>query len=138
MKYEQIRQEKISRYPQILVVEDDPAIKELLKVVLTKVDHWIISSVDCGAKAVSAWSSGDFDAIVMDIGLPHMDGITAAKKIREMEASGNLTRTPIIALTAQRDSVKACQEAGMDEFLSKPFSTSKLIEKLDKYLNRIE
>jgi CheY-like chemotaxis protein len=119
---------------QILVVEDDPSIVQLLTMTLTNLENWIISSVDCGAKGVFAWSNGDFDVIIMDIGLPGMDGITATKKIRTMEAAGNLTKTPIIALTAQSDSIHECLEAGMDEFLSKPFSTRTLIETIKRYL----
>jgi len=137
MKFEPPRDIHISRYPQILIAEDDPAIKELLKMVLTKVDHWSITFVDCGAKAVSAWSSRVFDVIIMDVGLPGMDGISATRKIRKMEANGNLIKTPIIALTAQSDSINDCMEAGMDAFISKPFSTIALIETIKKYFEKI-
>ena len=71
-----------------------------------------------------------FDIVFMDMRMPEMDGLDAARAIRAI--GGEWARIPIIALTANAfaDDVKACREAGMDEFIAKPMRKKVLIEKL--------
>jgi len=75
-----------------------------------------------GKQAVEAWGQRPYSLLLMDVQMPEMDGFTATRKIREMEAKNNLPRTPIIGMTAHalvgdRDK---CIEAGMDAYLPKP------------------
>jgi CheY-like chemotaxis protein len=71
----------------------------------------------------------------MDCMMPDMDGYEATRRIRLREAEASLTRLPIVALTANAtsDDVARCKEAGMDDFLSKPYSTRALRDKLAKW-----
>ncbi|MGN1285555.1 MAG: response regulator, partial [Bradyrhizobium sp.] len=82
---------------------------------------------------LAARSAGTpYDLVLMDIQMPKMDGIEAAKRIRAREASQTAARTPILALTANTlvQDRYACFEAGMDGFLIKPLDREKLEEAL--------
>lgn len=71
---------------------------------------------------------GRFDAILMDMRMPVMDGLTATREIRKLEREGG-THIPIIALTANafEEDVRQCLEAGMDAHLSKPVDIDRLV-----------
>ncbi len=109
--------------PLLLVVEDDPTQQ---KVILALVERYGYSAVivNTGKEALSALSACKtcFDAILMDWKMPQMNGIECTHSIREMESTQR-RRTPIIAVTAYASEYyhRACLEAGMDDYLSKPF-----------------
>jgi CheY-like chemotaxis protein len=75
-------------------------------------------------------------AVLMDLRMPDLDGLAAAREIRAKEGAARISRVPIIALTANssRDDVLACEAAGMDGFLSKPFSEQGLVRVLAAHL----
>jgi len=79
----------------------------------------------------SGYALGKFSAILMDMQMPVMDGLTATGKIRELEGMSGV-RVPIIALTANvmPGDLERCLAAGMDDFLSKPFTKAGLAAKL--------
>jgi CheY-like chemotaxis protein len=86
-----------------------------------------------GAAAVACWlnarSAGEpFDRVLMDLQMPGMDGLQAARRIRRHEAEDNSPRTPIIALTANvsAEDREACLAAGMDGFVIKPLDRDRL------------
>ena len=83
-----------------------------------------------GREAVEHACNGTFDAIFMDMRMPEMDGLEATRTIRALE--GHLADIPIIALTANAfaDDIKACRDAGMNDFVAKPLRKKILIEKL--------
>jgi CheY-like chemotaxis protein len=83
-----------------------------------------------GREAVEHATKGTFDAIFMDMRMPEMDGLEATRRIRAL--GGYLADIPIIALTANAftDDVKACRDAGMNDFVAKPLRKKILIEKL--------
>ena len=90
-----------------------------------------------GEEAVSKYLNQSYDVILMDIQMPVLNGYEAAKKIREHEKISK-KRVPIIALTAyamQSDREK-CLEAGMDDYLSKPFNNSQMQSMLERWLPR--
>lgn len=111
---------------RVLVVEDN-YVNQL--VATTLLDHWGIEPdlVEDGALAVSARRNGTYDLILMDIHMPGMDGIEATRRIRALEASEGLPRTPIVALTANVIQQDAYTEAGMDGCLAKPIDTALLL-----------
>ena len=88
-----------------------------------------------GREAVEHASNGTFDAIFMDMRMPEMDGLEATRRIRAL--GGHLTDIPIIALTANAfaDDIKACRDAGMNDFIAKPLRKKILIEKLAKVVS---
>jgi CheY-like chemotaxis protein len=135
----------------ILLVEDNVINQDLAKLILEKGGHKV-TIVENGYKALQILSNEKHDMILMDMQMPKMDGLTATAIIRNCEKglTGNkdITYTmeknliaklhnkhvPIIAMTAnilKRDRQK-CKEAGMDDFLTKPF----MPEDLNKTLNR--
>ena len=89
-----------------------------------------------GSAAVIAAKGKRYDLILMDCHMPEMNGFEASRKLRELESKQGLSRTPIVALTADiKKGIEAeCVEAGMDGYLSKPFSKIKLEELLDQWL----
>jgi hypothetical protein len=85
-----------------------------------------------GREAVEKVSSSTFDVVFMDMRMPEMDGLEATRKIRAL--GGDFASIPIIALTANAfaDDIKACRDAGMNDFLAKPLRKRILVEKLAK------
>jgi CheY-like chemotaxis protein len=85
-----------------------------------------------GREAVEHASSSTFDVIFMDMRMPEMDGLEATCKIRELD--GPRSSIPIVALTANAfaDDIKACHDAGMNDFVAKPIRKKTLVEKLTK------
>jgi len=86
---------------------------------------------------VEAWETGEWDAILMDVQMPVMDGPAATRAIREREAATGRPRTPIIALTANAMShqIAAYLAGGMDGYVTKPIEAAKLFEALEQVLD---
>jgi CheY-like chemotaxis protein len=114
---------------RILLAEDNPVNALLIRELLRRRGH-SIKEVTTGTAAVEAMEAGSYDLLLTDIHMPGMDGIEAAKAIRAMEARNNRARTPIVALTADalETGKRACQDAGMDGFLTKPVDPAELEE----------
>ncbi len=105
---------------RVLVAEDGLANQHVAIGLLKFAGHQATIASD-GKEAVSRWREGDFDAILMDVHMPEMDGLEATRLIRtEEEQSGG--HIPIIALTAaaMEEDAQACRAAGMDDYLTKP------------------
>ena len=114
---------------KILLAEDNPVNALLIRELLRRRGH-IISEVTTGSAAVAAMEQERFDLLLTDIHMPGMDGIEAARVIRVNEEKAGRARTPIVALTADalETGKRACQEAGMDGFLTKPVDPAELEE----------
>jgi len=98
----------------------------------------LVKNVDVaenGKIALDMFGHNRYDLILMDIQMPIMNGITATKKIREIEKSIN-THTPIIAITANAmlGDKETCLSAGIDDYLSKPYQMEDLISKMNNLL----
>lgn len=113
---------------KILVAEDNEANQFLIKAI-TKSYNWDITLVDDGEQAVEEFKKQSFDLILMDVQMPIMNGYEATKIIRELEKETE-THTPIIALTAyaMKSDKDQCIEAGMDNYLSKPFKRQQFLD----------
>jgi signal transduction histidine kinase/CheY-like chemotaxis protein len=121
---------------RVLAAEDNPMNQLVLRTLLAQIGVEP-TLVDDGAQAVEAWQSGAWDAILMDVQMPVMDGPTATVEIRRREAATGRPRTPIIALTAnvmahQISDYAAC---GMDGHVAKPIEAMKLFEALQLALS---
>mgnify|MGYP001221058014 FL=1 len=91
-----------------------------------------------GLEAVNLWKDHHYDVVLMDVQMPEMDGFTATKEIRAMEAQKDLSRTPIIGMTAHAlvgDKDK-CIDCGMDAYLPKPIVESALKKEILKFLHK--
>ncbi len=111
----------------ILLAEDNAINALLTRELLRRRGHQV-TEVTTGEAAVKAMEDGDFDLLLTDIHMPGMDGIEAAMAIRRNEERLGRRRTPIVALTADalETGRRACREAGMDGFLTKPVDPTHL------------
>ena len=129
------RDESITIEPgkTILIAEDNNINMKLLTVMLLKTGVRVISAAN-GDEAIVQFRENKVDLVFMDIHMPEKDGFQATQEIRKTEAPG--TRIPIIALTAiaMPGDREKCIEAGMDDYLSKPFRKDDLFIVLRKYL----
>ncbi|MGB9695966.1 MAG: response regulator [Ignavibacteria bacterium] len=120
--------------PKILVAEDNHVNQKLVKELLSK-KNYNVTVVENGLKIFDVLEQNDFDLILMDIQMPIMDGLEATAIIREIE-KGTGKHIPIIGITAY--AVKAdrdkCLEAGMDDYLAKPFVKEEFYRMIEKYL----
>ena len=123
-----------TQHLDILLVEDNPINLKVAELMLNKLDHKTFSVYN-GQESLEAIKKAQYDIIFMDVQMPLMDGIAATQKIREWESIHNLGRTKIIAMTAnslEEDKIR-CINAGMDDFLCKPFSMSQLVNVIEKH-----
>ncbi|MGH8231645.1 MAG: response regulator, partial [Steroidobacteraceae bacterium] len=125
-------QKKRSSVRRVLLVEDNPVNQEVAQAMLQEL----------GVEAVSAWSGEEalekmyverFEVVLMDCQMPKLDGYAATMRYRDWEKEHQRARTPIVALTANALSGDAekCFAAGMDRYLSKPFSSDQLYQVLE-------
>src|ERR1700736_5077722 len=89
-----------------------------------------------GWLALKAMNTGTYDAVLMDCQMPVMDGLAATGEIRRREQTSGAARVPIIALTANamEGDRERCLAAGMDDFLSKPFTQQQMATQLKRWL----
>lgn len=111
----------------VLVIDDHQGARRLLEAVLHALGHRPVLAAD-GANAIAAFAARRFDLVILDLNLPGMDGLEIARRLRALPVAW--ANAPIAALTASLgESVKdAVAEAGMDAFLRKPVSVSRLSE----------
>ncbi|HEX6463712.1 MAG TPA: response regulator, partial [Vicinamibacterales bacterium] len=121
---------------RVLVAEDNPVNRKLVTTLLRKRGH-TVKAVENGREAVAAVGShagAPFEVVLMDLQMPEMGGLEAARVIRDQERQG-ARRLPLIALTAhamQGDRAR-CLEAGLDGYLSKPIDVDELIATVERY-----
>jgi two-component system, OmpR family, KDP operon response regulator KdpE len=111
--------------PMILITEDEKSIRNFLKISLETQGYKCIEA-DSGANALMLASSHNPDILILDLGLPDMDGVDVIKKLREV------SQIPIIIVSArdrEREKVDAL-DAGADDYLTKPFSISELLARI--------
>lgn len=121
---------------RVLVVDDSAVSREIADEFLSGMVETINFAKD-GNEALQLWESREFDIILMDCEMEGMDGYECASKLRQKERWRGGMRVPIIALTAhalQGDRAR-CLAAGMDDYLSKPYTPEDLQEKLEKWLS---
>ena len=120
---------------RVLAADDVPQNLELLEVVLGKQRHVLTLAHD-GLEAVQLRQSGTYDLILMDLQMPHLDGLAAARKIREWEQAHQQPAVPIIALSASvlEQDRRSAFDAGMDGFANKPLEIQKLMNEIARVL----
>jgi CheY-like chemotaxis protein len=122
---------------RILLAEDETISQFAMRVLLQRMGHSVLA-VATGRAAVDEFRSGVFDAILMDIQMPEMDGVQATKAIRSDLSLGERAGVPVIALTAyalEGDREKFLA-AGMDDYVTKPVSLGELQRALAKVRRR--
>lgn len=111
---------------RILLVEDDQALSAGLVQALTA-QGFVVNALASGKQAVTAVRSGDCDAVVLDLGLPDMDGLDVLRQIRQKHA-----QLPVLILTARDGLDERCKglDLGADDYLVKPFALPELFARL--------
>ena len=117
---------------RMLVVEDNPTNREIAEAILQSADISVETAAN-GLEAMEKLGRQSYDAVLMDIQIPEMNGYQATRKIREDPAMGDL---PIVAMTAHamRGDEQKCLEAGMDGYVAKPVDQSRLFRLLWRLL----
>ena len=119
----------------VLLVEDNPVNREVATGLLELLGYHVDSAED-GRQALEVSATGSYDLVLMDCQMPVMDGFTATARMRERERQTHRARVPIVALTANavEGDRERCLAAGMDDYLSKPFTQGHLKEILSRWL----
>lgn len=119
---------------RLLLVEDLTINQEIVTALLTPFGHEV-DAVSSGAEALAAIAAQDYDAVLMDIQMPGMDGVETAQRIRAM--SGRVAMTPIIALTANVvvDEIARFKRAGINAHVGKPFDRDVLLAQIERVIH---
>lgn len=118
----------------ILVIEDDPSVRTLVKAVLEHNGN-SVSTADNATDGESNAIGNEYDMIILDLGLPDGDGYEVCKNIRDKNIA-----TPVLILSGEQETdVKVkCLKVGADDYLTKPFNTEELIARMDAIKRRTE
>jgi signal transduction histidine kinase/ActR/RegA family two-component response regulator len=120
---------------RVLAAEDNPNNRQVLGILLELIGAETTFALD-GSEALERWEAEGFDAVLMDVQMPVMDGLSATRAIRAREAETGRARIPIIAVTANAMAhhVEECLAAGMDAHISKPIRAADLFDILSRLL----
>lgn len=118
------------RPSRILVVEDNAITRDLVAAMMMPLGCHL-TMADSGEQALACWGDAAFDLVLMDCLMPGIDGYQTTAQLRDAGC-----RAPIVALTAraQRDDLQRCLDAGMDDYLSKPFKQKDLLAMIQRWL----
>ncbi|MCB1004798.1 MAG: response regulator transcription factor [Acidimicrobiales bacterium] len=122
------------RGPRVLVAEDDVGVQETLEAALCFEGYQVTSAAD-GAEALRSLTEAEHDLMLLDIGMPRVDGITVCRLARDRGL-----RTPILMLTARQEVADrvAGLDAGADDYLAKPFALDELLARTRALLRRAD
>ena len=119
--------------PNILVVDDDAHIRDVICFALEKAGHTFLTAKD-GKAALETFSSDGVDLVILDIGLPELDGLEVCKELRKT------SDVPILFLSARDDEIDRILglEIGGDDYVTKPFSPRELMARVNVILKRVQ
>jgi len=122
------------RRPLVLVADDDPDIRSLVTLRLERSGYEVVAAGD-GEQALAAALERTPDLALLDVMMPKLDGYEVTERLRQEEATRHL---PVILLTArvQETDIARGVEAGADDYVKKPFSTSELRDRVQAVLGR--
>jgi len=121
-----------SSQPRVLVVEDAPEILQMIEAVLTRDGTYEVATATNGADSLDLAKSFDPDVVVLDLGLPGMDGVEVCRELR------SFTDAYVLMLTGRDDEVDRLVglAVGADDYMTKPFSTRELVARVQVLLRR--
>jgi len=116
-----------SRPRRVLLVEDNPVNREVARAMLQTLEVQVHTACN-GKEALEKLAGARYDAVLMDCQMPDIDGYETTRRYREWELLQGRSRTPVVALTANalRGDAEKCLAAGMDHYVSKPFTIEQL------------
>jgi CheY-like chemotaxis protein len=118
----------------VVLVVDDSEVNQLVAMGMLSFLGYAAEIAEDGRQALTLLEQRQFDAILMDVQMPEMDGYEATQEIRRLEAGGR--RTPIIAMTASvtDGERERCRAAGMDDYLGKPMERNDVLAVLERWV----
>lgn len=121
---------------RILLVEDDRSLSRAVSTILQK-NNYSVDCVENGQMALDYLEKDIYDAVIMDIMMPVMDGLEAARQIRTLNRK-DTKEIPIIAMTANafQDDIRNCIDAGMNAHIAKPIDSKKIEDTLQFVLKQ--
>jgi two-component system, sensor histidine kinase len=139
MKPEIRRSEADHGEKRILLVEDNK-VNQQVTIAMLSHSPYVIDVASNGREAIDVFSHHTYDLVLMDCQMPELDGYETSMHLREIETSTKAPRIPIIALTANamRGDKEKCIEAGMDDYLPKPFNRESLLAVVTRWSARLE
>ncbi|MCA1832083.1 MAG: response regulator transcription factor [Actinomycetota bacterium] len=119
--------------PSIVIAEDDPSIRDLLRQLLV-LDGFKVTALSDGSSALDAVLAENPDLVVLDLMMPHMDGLSVLHALRENDATRS---TPVVIVTAKIDDETTWKgwSGGCDYYLTKPFEPDDLISAVHRLLS---
>ncbi|MBF59562.1 MAG: hybrid sensor histidine kinase/response regulator [Halomonas sp.] len=131
----------MTSYHHILVVEDNPLNQTVARVMLERLGQQV-SVADNGQEALDQLKAdpGRFDLVLMDMQMPKLDGTETTQRWRDYEAVHQLSKLPIVAMTANvmPEHRERCMQSGMDDMIHKPFTRDELYQLISRYLSNDE
>ena len=121
----------LEKSAKVMVVDDFSTMRRILKNILKQLGYENIEEAEDGAQAFNKLQSGGADFIVTDWNMPNMSGLELLKAVR---ADGSLKEVPVLMVTAEaeKENIIAAVEAGVSNYIVKPFTAETLKEKIDK------
>jgi len=121
---------------KFLVVDDFSTMRRIVKNILKQLGYENIEEAEDGAQAYSKLKSGSFEFVVSDWNMPNMDGLELLKKIR---SDDELKHLPVLMVTAEaeKDKVITAIQAGVSNYIVKPFTAEVLKEKMDRIFEKL-
>ncbi|MFM7060868.1 MAG: response regulator [Actinomycetes bacterium] len=114
---------------RILVVDDEPDIRTLLRIALERVDEFEVVVVASGPEALTELTTRPFDAVLLDVMMPGMDGLETLERLRALPG-GDGVAVAFLTARAQVADVESYRAAGVADVLTKPFDPKALVERV--------
>jgi len=118
---------------RVLIVDDEPSVLLMCRTILTDAGHQVREAPD-GPRGLALARNGGFDAVVVDLMMPVMDGFEVMAQLRSDEATKHLPIVVLTAKTRREDQLRSWRE-GATEFLTKPFPPGQLVDALQRATN---
>lgn len=122
----------MEKFLSILVVDDDPDIGNMLKLML-EFKGYHITLIDSANEVENIVEEGNFGLIILDMLIGDINGTDVCKRLKN---NSRISKIPVIMFSALPDAVKICLEAGSDDFVSKPFEMVTMLSKIEHFMNR--
>ena len=111
--------------PRVLIVEDAPFIREMIRDILESHDYTVVGEASNGIEAIERYEALKPDVVLMDILMPGMDGLSAIAKIRERDPTAKII---VVSALVKETLRKEALRAGAADFVAKPFQVEKLLD----------